>query len=86
MASLTPEETSRTRFHLGYSAMDSIPDGDEARFTLAVNRIRDNQTLQYIRFMLDALDEAFTNLMAGDLFSTRQLISGKILLPSLGIS
>lgn len=78
MPSLTPEDTSRTRFHLGYTAVDSIPDGDEQRFILALSRIRDNQTVQYIRFMLDSLDDAFVNLMSGNLFSSQQLISGDV--------
>lgn len=78
MPSLTPEQVSRCRFHLGYSTLDGINDGDEQRFILCTSRIRDNQTIQYIQFMLDSLDDAFVNLMSGNIFSSRQLISGDL--------
>lgn len=78
MPSLDPEDISRTRFHLGYSAMDSIPDGDEQRLVLAVSRIRDNQTIQYIRFVLGALDDTYNLLMGGGTFDSRQILAGDI--------
>ncbi|MGL5922128.1 hypothetical protein [Chroococcidiopsis sp.] len=77
MVSLTPEDKSRVRFHLNYSALDSIPDGDAMRLETAMDRIRDNSTANYIRFMLDALDDIFNNLMTGETFDSRQLIQGK---------
>lgn len=78
MVALVPEDISRCRFHLGYSAMDSIPDGDEMRFYHAVTSIRDAKTAQYIRYMLDALDDAFTAIMENLVYDSRQIIQGDV--------
>lgn len=78
MVSLSPEDQSRVRFHLGYATMDGIADGDAIRLETEMNRIRDNTQLNYLRFILDSLDDFFTKLMLGETYDSRQLITGDI--------
>lgn len=78
MPALPDFEQSRVRFHLGYSAIDGIPDGDEARLIYMMSAIRNNTTLSYIVQTLDALDDAYSALLSDDIYDSRQLIAGDI--------
>ena len=77
MVSLTPIDKSRVRFHLGYAA-DGVADGDADRLEKEMDRIRDNTQANYIRFILDALDDAFNTLLTDGIYDSRQLIQGDI--------
>lgn len=77
MPSFSDIDKSRVRFHLNYAA-DGVADGDADRLEKEMSKIRDNTQLNYLRFMLDSLDEAFNQLMTDGLYDSRQLIQGDI--------
>lgn len=78
MVSLAPEDKSRVRFHLGYATMDGIAEGDAMRLETEMDRVRDSTQLNYLRFILDALDDGYNQLMGGGIYDSRQLIEGDI--------
>lgn len=77
MPAFSEIDKSRVRFHLNYAA-DGVADGDADRLEKEMDKIRDNTQLNYLRFMLDSLDEAFNQLMTGGIYDSRQLIQGDI--------
>lgn len=78
MPSLDPVNKSRVRFHLGYATVDGIAEGDAARLEEAMDRVRDSKQLEYLHFILDECDRAFTDLMRNDIFDSRQLVAGDV--------
>jgi hypothetical protein len=79
MASLSNDNKSRCRWHLGYIGYAGIPEGDAIQLEEAMNTIADSYTVGRIEGLLDRCDRAFDLTEIGaSTYTSKELITGDI--------